>query len=347
MQLFRLWHNVRHIFDCEISVEENVNIKSKALEVNIADYHVDVTIEEKYFLLQDVMSQYYGIMDGVNTFLRELSHPYRNWQFIVREARIYSLNYFHLLKNHPKGPGAAVLFIGILSDAIESTKNPEVRIDAADNLLLFLKKILTDSGSELQRFLPVINDAFDKIGNYPDEYFFLFVKSYYQLPRLAGHLIKKTKGRISEPGTVNRLLQRYYHTVYEYWLQEVDPGAWFAAELDEPRHREYWQCLFDDISHRRIAQWNSKLNLITLTGDMASMDVLERMLELPSYSRFVEIYRRLPQRLLDAARDGTWGNGWKVIFLFHIMSIKGLSMIHEETLRDINRTLTWLIGHEK
>ena len=72
-------------------------IRSKALEVNIADYHVDVTIDEKYSVLQEVMSQYFGLMEGLTTFLMELSHPYRNWQFIVTEARGYSLDYFHLL----------------------------------------------------------------------------------------------------------------------------------------------------------------------------------------------------------------------------------------------------------
>ena len=35
-----------------------------------------------------------------------------------------------------------------------------------------------------------------------------------------------------------------------------------------------------------------------------------------------------------------------MIFLFLIMNISELSIIHEEALRDINRTLTWLIGNE-
>ena len=52
-----------------------LNIKSKALEANIADYHVEVSIDRKYLPLQQVMSQYYGIMEGVNTFLEELAHP--------------------------------------------------------------------------------------------------------------------------------------------------------------------------------------------------------------------------------------------------------------------------------
>ena len=47
-----------------------MKIKSKALEVNIADYHIDVTIDAKYSVLQEVMSRYYGLMDGLNTVSR-------------------------------------------------------------------------------------------------------------------------------------------------------------------------------------------------------------------------------------------------------------------------------------
>jgi pyruvate,orthophosphate dikinase len=51
--------------------------------------------------------------------------------------------------------------------------------------------------------------------------------------------------------------------------------------------------------------------------------------------------------LLEAGdHDGT-GSQWKLIFLFLVMKISGLSMIHEETLREINRTLSWLIANEK
>ena len=81
--------------------------RSKALEVNLADYHVDVAVDPKYVVLQEVMSKYYGLMEGLNTFLGELSHPYRNWRFIVAEARKYSLDYFHLFRRHPHGPDAA------------------------------------------------------------------------------------------------------------------------------------------------------------------------------------------------------------------------------------------------
>ncbi len=109
-----------------------MKVKSKALEVNLADYHVDVAVDAKYATLQEVMSKYYGLMDGLNTLLKELSHPYKNWRFIVTETRKYSLEYFHLIKSHPKGPSAANLLSDIFFDALGSDNAIDVKIDDRD-----------------------------------------------------------------------------------------------------------------------------------------------------------------------------------------------------------------------
>ena len=153
-------------------------IKSKALEVNLAEYHVDVQIDPKYQALQDVMSRYYGIMDAFTVYLKELSHPYKTCQFIMRETRNYSLNYFHLIRSHPEGAQAASLFIEVFADTLVETSHAEIRIDAADNLLLLLQKIIKDAGDRFETFLPVVNAAFDRIRNLRQSDFFLFVKSY-------------------------------------------------------------------------------------------------------------------------------------------------------------------------
>jgi len=129
-------------FSREIKEELAVKVKSKALEINLADYHVDVAIDAKYSTLQEVLSKYYGLMEGLNTLLKELSHPYKNWRFIVSETRKYSLEYFHLIKNHPKGPDAASLLSDVFFNAIESDIEREVKIDAVDNLMLLLQKIV-------------------------------------------------------------------------------------------------------------------------------------------------------------------------------------------------------------
>jgi pyruvate,orthophosphate dikinase len=321
-------------------------IRSKALEVNIADYHVDVTIDEKYSILQEVMSKYYGIMEGLNTFLKELSHPYINWQFIVQEARGYSLDYFHLLRNHPKGPDAARLFIEIYTSAIESKSDMAVRADAVDNFLLFIQKVIKESGTAFKRFKPVIDDSFDRIRNYQGEDFFLFVKSYYQINKLAETLFNCSDAIEEDYKAVNLLLLKYYERAYTYWLSERDPGSWFEKEADKINNMGHFDTFFQNISHEQIKQYKTELEGLAQSEDMASEDVLKRLLMLPGYNQFVETYREIPQKLLDRSDKVGQGNKWKLIFLFHIMNISGLSMIHEEALREINRTLSWLIAHE-
>ena len=322
-----------------------MELKSKALEANIADYHVDVEIDPRYAVLQEVMSKYYGIMEGLNTFLKELSHPYRNWGFIVQEARSYSLDYFHLLRNHPKGIEAARRFVEVFAMVIESQDDQNVRTDAADNLLLFLQKIVTDSGPDLERFMPVIDDTFDQMSRYPEDMFSLFVRSFYQTDRLAESILKKG-GPDGDYGATNRLLLKYHTHTYSYWVEQGDPLEWFLNEATGISDQDRIDTLFEDISLERIKGLYDTLEAIRDAEDESSIAVLEKLIGLPNYSRIVDAYRQIPRRLLDAGWKKDLGNRWKIIFLFHNMKIAGLSMIHEETLRDINRTLTWLIAHE-
>ena len=322
-------------------------IKSKALEVNIADYHVDVTVDAKYSILQDVMSKYFGIMEAFNTFLKELSHPYRNWQFIVKEARGYSLDYFHLLKNHPNGPDAAKLYVEIFTTAIESTGETEVRADAVDHLLLFLQKIIKDSGDDLLRFMPMINDSFHRIRHFSENDFFWFVKSFYQIDRLAKMLLKHSPGTDTDFHSINLLLLKYYKDSFSCWLNQEDPKAWLEKEAGESVDIDELDQLFKTISHDHIKQYKFEVEQIEKLKDTSSKDVLKRLIVLPGYNSFVETYREISKQLLEKSAHESVGYRWKLLFLFQIMSITGLSMIHEETLRDVNRTLSWLIVNEK
>ena len=226
-----------------------MKIKSKALEVNLADYHVDVAIDEKYSVLQEVMSKYYGLMEGLNTFLKELSHPYKNWRFIVSEARKYSLEYFHLLKNHHGGPQAAQLLIEILVSAIESCRDPGVKDEAVDNLLLFIQKAKKDAGSDFDKFQPVIDVTFDRIRALPDDTFSLFVKSYYAINRLAKAYLNGSSEECTSYKALNLLLIKYYEHTYRYWLNEDDPQTWFEKETAEKDKENGFNEIFEFISH--------------------------------------------------------------------------------------------------
>jgi pyruvate,orthophosphate dikinase len=323
-----------------------VKVKSKALEINLADYHVDVAIDEKYAILQEVMSKYYGLMEGLNTLLKELSHPYKNWRFIVAETRKYSLEYFHLIKNHPKGPTAANLLSDIFFDAVKSDVEMEVKVDAIDNLQLFLLKVVKESDSALETFLPFINDVFLRIANLSDDLFVLFTRSYYQINRLAETFLNcapKTDGVFD---AINRLLIKFYKFTYDYWLTESDPQAWFEAEVSEIEPHNAFGEFFKIISHPQLEDWKHQLDGIANAQALKSNKVLTALLELPGYNQIVDAYRQIPPGLQKSGSENGRGRHLKLIFLFQIMNLAGLSLIHEETLRDINQTLAWIIENE-
>ena len=324
-----------------------MKLKSKALEVNLADYHVDVTIDAKYTILQEAMSRYYGLMEGLNVFLKELSHPYRNWRFIVTEARKYSLDYFHLIKTHPNGPDAARLLLEIFMQALENSKDKEVRRDSVDNTLLFLQKTINDSGSNFHRFQPIISEACDQIHNLSDSHFSLFVRSYYGICRMAQAFSKNSGNGAADYTSLNRLLIKYLNHSYRYWLEEDDPQTWFAKEADLQDQEQQFDEFFQTISHRQMSAWQQQLNAIVQNQNQDSKEVFYRLLEFPGFGQIVETYRKIPRQLLRRFEQQGRGHQLKLIFLFHIMNLTGLSLIHEETLRDMNQTSTWIIENEE
>lgn len=321
-------------------------IQSQALEVNLASYHVEVAIDPRYAPLQAVMSKYFGLMEGVNVFLKELSHPYKNWQFIVSEARLYTLDYFHLINRHDQGDAAARLYVEIFLEAIGASRDREVKTDAVDNLLLFLLKIVNDAGTGLAKFLPVFNDACRRLATLPEEDFALIAMSYYQLPKIA-RAFRTEAGRLApDYGDLNRLLAHYFRHTFSYFLKADDPQQWFENETDEIKDRQALADIFSEISHTRLRGLENELAQIVQDLSAESGGVLDRLLTLPTYETFVKVYREVPQKLLRAGGPSGRCSHCKLRFLFHIMNMSGLAMIHEETLREINRTISWLIAHE-
>ena len=320
---------------------------SKALEINLERSRVDVTISDRYKILQDIMSKYKGIMDSLNIFLTELCHPYKNWQFIVKEARGFALDYFHLLKAHPKGSEAARLHIDTFIEAIEESSNKDVKADAADNLLIYIQKIIKESGAELPRFIPVLVHAFDRIHDLTDEDFFLFVKSFYQINQVVSAFLKKAPSE-NNVGPVTTLFIRYLESSFGYWLSEEDPYHWFVGEVDvqKPESKALSR-MFDSISHRQFKLYKTKLHSVIKDKDQDPRSVLNTLIQLPGYGQIVETYRDIPRNLLRIRETTDQSMYWKLVFLFRIMNISGLTSIHEETLREINRTFSWLIGNEE
>jgi pyruvate,orthophosphate dikinase len=319
---------------------------SKALEVNIETSRVDVTISKKYDVIREVMSKLPGTMDGVNTLLIELCHPYKNWHFIVKEARGYALDYFYLLKKHPKGPDAAELYIQIFLEVVTEAPGSDVKQDGADNLLVFIQKIVKESGNEISRFQKVLEYGLDRIGRLEGEDFLLFVKSFYQFNKIAGQFLEKGPSE-NNYSSINSLLIKYLQSSYACWTEEVDPLVWFSKETDNSGvQTKGISSIFQPISHNRLKAYQEELESAVRELGKENKALLAKLTTLPGYRQIADIYRDTPRKLHTVGEKAGQGNYWKLIFLFHIMNIAGLSSIHEETLREINRTLAWLIDRE-
>jgi len=321
-------------------------IKSTALEANLASTYVDVTIDAKYTSIQEVMSRYYGLMEGVNALLQELSHPYRNWQFIVSEARGYALDYFHLFQSHPRGVDAAETMVAIFCEAIEAKVDDSVRVNAVDNLLLYLQQIIAESRDRIAEFLPMIDRAFDWIYRCRQDHFFIFIKSFYPLKRIIRLLGERGDGCIDDYSTFNHLLIRAFNTTYDFWCDLKDPWDSFQSAAGEISDPERVRSCFSEISHETLYDLKERLRKIENMPEIEAREVFGQLLDLTDFSAIVEQYRKMPQILQEAGAECGQGDQWRVIFLFHIMSISDLNMIYEETLRDINRTVGWLINNE-
>lgn len=145
------------------NIGEILQIKSKALEANLEDYRVDVSINPKYILLEEIMSNYSGLKEKLNTFLIELSHPYKNRHLIIHDARGFCLDYFHLLKKHQNGPDAITLFFEIFENTLKNETDTQIKKDAADALLLLLMKVLKEADEEIIRYFPALNEAIGRM----------------------------------------------------------------------------------------------------------------------------------------------------------------------------------------
>ncbi|UCD35252.1 MAG: hypothetical protein JSU90_13330 [Nitrospiraceae bacterium] len=317
---------------------------SKALEANIAEYRVDVTIDPKYHVIQEVMSAYEGLRQPLNSFLEELCHPRKNWQFIVEKARTFSLGYFYDLKTHCRGPEAVGLYVDMAIDAIMSAKDPETGSGAYSNLYLLLQRFIRDSGEEQERFLPVIQHAFRELDCLPEDRFPLVAGSYYQVVRIGEDFFRHVPLK-ADFSCLRDLLVTFFTYTYSYWLSEKDPREWVESEISG-NLPPATAALFEPLSHVFLRQCRARLEEIAAGKGGAPRDDVTELLKLPGYGSIVDHYRRMPGAISDSLEGEKLKHQYKLVFLFHSMNIPGLSGIHEETLREINRDIGWLIGHE-
>jgi len=320
-------------------------VKSKALEVNLSDTRADVTIDERYLLLLDFFKGYVGIVSRLETFLKELSHPYRNWAFIVTESRHFSLHHFHLYGSEPNGPKALDLLCDIFNTAFESISDPEIKSNAADNLMQILHYIAKSGAQGLHVFNRTLTQEIDRILSLQESDFLFFVNAYYQPDVMAKLMIQK-KALPDDPNlrsALNRFLIRFFEVSFEFWLCQEDPVAWMKNNIDEWRGGPDMLTLLNPVSREKIQKEQQTLAQIkALPAD--DMKTMSALMELTGHRDHIKRFREIPRQIFSFAPEKIYGKYVKLTFLFYIIHAPGLSIIHREALGDIHRTLITLIG---
>jgi pyruvate,orthophosphate dikinase len=302
-------------------------------------------ISPKYEVLRYVVKDYPGILSASEPLFRELNnHPF-NWGVIVREIRAYALKNFYLHDHHEKGAAAIKTIIDVFLDGV-SNPDISVREAAAESLIFYLEKIMVDGNNDLQKYMPILRDCFIRLNQLDDKRFFLFVTNPHQLKKLGQIILGKMPSGF-DLEIFNDLLFRYLSLTFEYWLNEEDPVKCLKQVKDivftKEQSRKIEQ-LFYPVSHAHLRELLEHMNRLDKSGDQYSR--LRELVKLPGYMQLVKFYEEL-SGMLAVTGDAHADLILKARYLLSIMEIKGLSGIHENILREINRTISDMIRTEE
>ena len=338
---------------------DTLAIDSDALRANLLETATDeVTIDPSLLVLEEIVENYKGISKNLHDLLYEVCHPYRNWKMLVPRVRAFALKNINHYFKHEKGPEAFDRFMLIFRQALlDSRKNNTLLVQTIESMLAYTDRLigLLDQDS-LVRYEKPLALLFSRLRLLEDEVIIFMVQGQHPMKRIALHLLKLEKGETSyDFKPLAELMKRIFTMNYEYWLSEKDPLLWFTEECGDICRG--WQAgqLFNAISHNQLKKHLNTLNGIDIDTD--PHQALSVILELPSHMDIVRMYKVVPEKLneeqqsaLEAAEQleqlDRFSENRKLIFLFHIMETSGLALIHEETIREINRSLVLLIRRQ-
>lgn len=319
---------------------------SDALRANLLVTAVaQVTIDPRQEILRTVVGRNEGVLKILDRLLTELNHPFRNWRIILPELRGFVLQNATRFAAHHRGADCFSLFCDLFLGALSELNSEPLIRTALMGLTAYIAKMADLlAPNRLPMYGPAFNHLFRDLATMPSERLLLLAQTHHPLRRTAATLLRK--GRLSQEGVtldpepLCHLAIRSLRATYHYWLHQADP-SWFSVLGTDPCH---------DVSHRSLNHTLSRLE--ALAQEPYSDTLLETLSQFRTFTDIVKGYREASERLGQSS--GTPSNHHeqmleerKLRFLFHIMETEGLSMIHEETLREINRSLVHLVRLEQ
>ena len=338
-------------------------IESDALKANLIETAGDVVIREDLLVLLEVVEQFNGLHTTLEKLLYEICHPFRNWKIILPQLRSFALKNINHYRGHEQGPKAFTLFARLFFEAQhDTTRDATMLAQAVGAQMVWIDKMVSQfSGQDLHRFADELNALFTRFIELDrnDRLIMMqIVQGQHPFAKIAGQFLRNVENdRIAfDFKPLAKLVQTILARCYQYWLREDDPLTWFLDRCSIPVADFHSSNLFQTISHATMQQHLSAVTAIDLEKDGAA--ALQALLNYPEHKDIVKYYRAMPNNLVAAEavfreieQSGIshlhhFSENRKLLFLFKIMDTDGLYLIHEETLREINRSLVQLIRQQ-
>ncbi|SDO46091.1 PEP/pyruvate-binding domain-containing protein [Desulforhopalus singaporensis] len=333
-------------------------IDSDALKANLIETSGEVRINPELTVLLEVVDNYKGLRATLERLLYEICHPFRNWKLVLPQLRSYVLKNSHYYLAHEKGPESIRLFLRLFEEALCDTQKDQLLLARAVGAqMVWFDKLLAGCGEqEMKTFAPVFNEAFVRLTEFDKSnpaIMMQFVHGQHPLKKLGKRLLKF--GDLLDLGPYLGFLDKSLERCYLYWLEEDDPLSWFLERCSIDADDFHSSQLFTPISHGVMR--NHLEAAREMHGKQDLKAALGQSLNLPDHIEIVRYYRSVPDKLKEAQEDFSQlqkktgvsihiVENRKLLFLFKIMDTRGLYLIHEETLREINRNLVQLIRQQ-
>lgn len=347
--------------DMDIKTDEAV-IESDALKANLLETAGKVDVDAELQLLLEVVEPYKGLHSTLEKLLYEVCHPFRNWRLVLPQLRSFALKNINYYRNDPRGPECFRLFAGLFVEALHDTsRDPQLLVMSVSAVMTWLDKLLQKCTPEdLRRFGPELNSLFNTLAGLrtaDTAILMQFVHGQYPPAKLGKRLLalgENESGFDFQPFAL--FLKISHELCYDYWLSEDDPLPWFLGRCSIPVADSQSTQLFAAISHDVYHTHVEVLQNLDLESD--AIGSLQAILALPDHIEIVKYYRGMPNKLVAAEEIFNklekdcdvavhfFKENRKLLFLFKIMDTKGLYLIHEETLREVNRSLVQLIRQQ-
>ncbi len=328
------------------SVEKSEEWVSSALKVNLERTSVAIAIPPKYEPLLKVVEGHYGLQRKTREMLTELYHPFVNWEHVLGELKSISIGDFYEYNQHPDGFTALSLLMRIYFDVIKYVANEEVKDSALRYLFDFIDTLLAKSGENYARNLSLLDESIEFFAGFSGEDKSILKKCSSYLKRTLNYLLDKDTDALKNK--VNSVLDKMFRITYEFWLTQPDPYSWFADDTEKTKEemKEY-QRIVQPLSHEHLREFISKLDKLRSLIKTQGKERIKAYLDMPDYFQIVNAYFLVADELEKSPVYLGRQYLFKLDFLFSSMSVSGLSDIHANALREINRCLKLVFDQEK